>query len=97
MPNKKANSRRGKKAAKRARFKHGAARAKSKIAKVVAMLQRPEGVTLTEIMVATGWQAHTVRGAIAGTLKKRLGYVVVSEKIDGIRTYRVTGPKSSRK
>ena len=37
------------------------------------MLQRPEGATIAEIVEATGWQPHTVRGALAGALKKRLG------------------------
>jgi hypothetical protein len=38
---------------------------------------------------ATGWQAHTVRGALAGALKKRLGLAVTSEKVDGARVYRI--------
>ncbi len=61
----------------------------TKQAKLVAMLQRPEGASLDEIVAATGWQAHTVRGAIAGALKKKLGLTVTSEKVAGRgRVYR---------
>jgi hypothetical protein len=65
-------------------------RADSKQAKLVEMLMRPEGASIEEIVVAFGWQAHTVRGAIAGALKKKLGFNVVSEKIEGRgRIYRI--------
>ena len=47
------------------------------------MLARPEGATIDEIVASTGWQRHTVRGAFAGALKKRLGLAVTSEKVDG--------------
>jgi len=64
----------------------------TKQAKLVAMLQSPEGASLDEIVAATGWQAHTVRGAIAGALKKKLGLTVTSDKIGGRgRVYRVAG------
>ncbi len=64
----------------------------TKQAKLVAMLQQPEGASLDEIVAATGWQAHTVRGAIAGALKKKLGLTVTSDKIGGRgRVYRVAG------
>ena len=55
-------------------------RAGTKQAQMIAMLEAPEGATITEIAEATGWQSHTVRGAIAGALKKRLGLTVASEK-----------------
>jgi hypothetical protein len=45
--------------------------------------QRPEGVSIAEIVEATGWQAHSARGLISGGLKKKLGLPVTSEKIDG--------------
>ena len=45
----------------------------TKQAQLIAMLKRPEGATIAEIVEATGWQPHTVRGALAGALKKRLG------------------------
>lgn len=65
-------------------------RENSKQAQLIAMLQRPEGATIDEIVTAFGWQAHTVRGAIAGALKKKLGLSVESEKIEGRgRVYRI--------
>ena len=51
----------------------GKTRAGTKQALLVEMLRRPEGATIDEIVAATGWQPHTVRGAFAGALKKRLG------------------------
>ncbi len=55
------------------------------------MLEAPEGATIAETADATGWQQHTVRGAITSALKKRPGLDVTSEKIDGRgRVYRVT-------
>ena len=65
-------------------------RANSKQAEVVRMLQRPEGATVRQICDATGWQAHTVRGAFAGAFKKKLGLTLVSDKQPGgERIYRV--------
>jgi hypothetical protein len=62
----------------------------SKQARVIAMLRRPEGATIAQIMHETGWLAHTVRGAFAGALKKKLGLTVTSEKADGgDRVYRL--------
>ena len=49
---------------------------------MIEMLRRPEGATIPEIVEATGWQSHTVRGAMAGALKKKLGLTVASEKDD---------------
>ena len=63
--------------------------AKTKIASVVELLRRPEGASLEVMMCATGWQAHSVRGALAGSIKKRLGLAVISEKADGLRVYRI--------
>lgn len=62
---------------------------KGKIGAMVALLKRPEGATLDEMMRATGWQAHSVRGAISGSIKKAMGFGVLSEKIDGVRVYRI--------
>ena len=56
------------------------------------MLRRAEGATIAEVVEATDWQPHTVRGAFAGALKKRLGLSVVSEKVEGRgRVYRIAG------
>ncbi len=63
----------------------------TKQAELIAMLERPEGATIAEVVAATGWQPHTVRGAIAGALKKKLGLNVVSEKVEERgRVYRIT-------
>ena len=43
----------------------------------------PDGATIEEIMTATDWQSHTIRGAMAGALKKKLGLEVISEKVEG--------------
>lgn len=54
------------------------------------MLESADGATLEEIIAATGWQAHTVRGAISGAIKKKLSLTVDSEKVDGRgRVYRI--------
>jgi hypothetical protein len=59
---------------------------------LIGILRRPEGATLAEIIAATGWLNHTVRGAISGGLKKRLGLDVGSEKVEGRgRVYRLGG------
>lgn len=62
----------------------------SKQAQLIAMLRRAKGATIDEIVEALEWQAHTVRGAIAGALKKKLGLNVVSEKSERRgRIYRI--------
>ena len=61
----------------------------SKAARVIAMLERPEGATLHAIMRATGWQTHSVRGFISGHLKKKLGLKVRSSKREGERVYSI--------
>jgi len=58
-------------------------RENSKQAQVVAMLKRVEGATIPQVMAATGWQAHTVRGTFAGAFKKKLGLNLISEKTQG--------------
>ena len=64
---------------------------KSKATLVIALLRESKGATLQHIMRATGWQAHTVRGFVAGHLKKRLGLKVRSFKRDGERVYAIKG------
>jgi hypothetical protein len=66
-------------------------RESTKEALLIDMLRQPEGATIAQIMTATGWQAHTCRGAFAGALKKKRGLTVTSEKIDGgDRIYRIS-------
>lgn len=65
-------------------------RADSKQARLIEMLKRPEGATVAQIAETFGWQAHTVRGALSGALKKKLGLIVTSEKQEGgVRLYRI--------
>jgi len=57
---------------------------------VLALLKRPGGATAKELMKATGWQAHSVRGFLSGTLGKKMGLAVESTKReDGERQYRI--------
>ena len=74
----------------RPKEKNPGTRADSKQAKLIEMLKRPDGATIDEIVKKFEWQPHTVRGAIAGSLKKKLGLDVQSEKIEGRgRVYRI--------
>jgi len=66
------------------------ARHGSKTAKILDLLKRSGGVTLKELMKATDWQAHSVRGFLSGTLGKKMGLTVASVKeSDGGRTYSI--------
>ncbi len=60
----------------------------TKLNQLVGLLRRPEGATIAQLSEISGWQSHSVRGAMAGALKKR-GLTVASEKIDGVRVYRL--------
>jgi len=67
-------------------------RSDSKQARLIEMLRRPEGATIDEVVKALEWQAHTVRGAFSGALKKKLGLTIESEKEgERGRVYRITG------
>jgi hypothetical protein len=71
--------------------KPSAARHGTKKAKILDLLKRPDGVTLKALMKATGWQAHSVRGFLSGTLGKKMGTPVESFKSDaGERAYRLS-------
>jgi hypothetical protein len=66
----------------------------SKQDEVIAMLRRPEGATVEEVASATGWQRHTVRGIVSGTLKKKLGLTIASVKEERGRVYRIADTTS---
>jgi hypothetical protein len=62
----------------------------TKLAAIINAMRQPGGVTIAQMMAGTGWQAHTVRGAISGMIRKRLGFEVVTEKMaNGQRAYRI--------
>ncbi len=65
-----------------------APRAPNKLDQLAALLTCATGATIAEMMAATGWQAHSVRGAMAGALVKTRGLTITSHKVDGVRTYR---------
>lgn len=60
-----------------------------KLEMMVALLRRPEGARIDELQTATGWQAHSVRGAMSGALKKKQGLTIGSEKTEAGRVYRI--------
>jgi hypothetical protein len=90
--------------ARRARQETGKTNTKAKLARkgasseprkqgvltsLIAMLRRPQGASLEQMCKATNWQAHSVRGAISGAIKKKLGLAVSSDTTNGVRIYRV--------
>jgi uncharacterized protein DUF3489 len=72
------------------------AKSDSKQDKIVALLQRPKGATLDVLVKETGWQKHSVRGFLAGTVRKKLKLPLLSEKIDGVRNYRIGTAKVAK-
>ncbi len=72
----------------------------SKQARVLTMLQTPAGATIEAIMQETGWQSHSVRGFLAGVVRKKLGLRLESSKGDGPRLYQIVKqapPKSAER
>ena len=61
----------------------------SKQAEAIALLRRPEGITVDEVRAATGWQPNTVRGVFSGALKKKLGLAIAGIKEERGRVYRI--------
>lgn len=66
-------------------------KALSKQESLAALLVRDEGATLEQMIAATGWLPHTTRAAM--TVLRKKGYVIESDKVDGVRTYRAVSPK----
>jgi Protein of unknown function (DUF3489) len=67
----------------------------TKHARIIAMLRKPAGATIAAIMAATNWQQHSVRGFLAGVVRKKLGLDLVSEQTDRRRVYRIKNGKAS--
>ena len=63
----------------------------SKQSRIIAMLQSPSGTRIAAMTKATGWQQHSVRGFLAGVVRKRLKLKLGSKKVDGNRVYRIAG------
>ena len=82
---------------KRATARQGAKKASgrqgSKTAKILALLERPAGASLKELMAATGWLAHSVRGFLSGQVRKKIGRKVESFAQEGERHYRIKPSK----
>jgi hypothetical protein len=71
--------------------KPATARPGSKTAKILGLLKRPNGATLKELMKATGWQSHSIRGFLSGAVGKKMGIPVESfQNADGDRGYRIS-------
>jgi hypothetical protein len=64
-------------------------RVESKQARIITMLQAPSGATIDAMVHATGWQQHSVRGFLAGVIRKKLGLNLVSAVIETGRVYRI--------
>jgi Protein of unknown function (DUF3489) len=67
----------------------------TKHARIIAMLRTPAGATIATIMTATDWQQHSVRGFLAGVVRKKLRLNLVSEQTDKGRVYRIKEGKAS--
>lgn len=72
-----------------------ATRPDTKHARIIAMLRAPAGTTIAAIMATTDWQQHSVRGFLAGVVRKKLGLHLVSEQTDKGRIYRIKDAKAS--
>ncbi len=69
----------------------------SKQDRIITLLRKPEGATLDALVKATGWQPHSIRGFLAGTIRKKLKLQLRSEKLKGTRTYRIKTAKAAAK
>lgn len=70
-------------------------RGNSKQARVIAMLRNPDGITIDAMMRATAWQQHSVRGFLAGVVRKKQGFDLVSEVGESGRIYRIKDPEQA--
>ena len=68
----------------------------TKQSRAIAMLRSAKGASIAALMATTGWQQHSVRGFLAGVVRKRLGLELKSSKVNGSRLYRILGPTSAQ-
>ena len=68
-----------------------ARRTGSKLDAIIKLMRRPKGASIEQMMAETGWQSHSVRGAISGAIKKKLGLAVSSDRTGDERLYRIAG------
>ena len=68
----------------------------SKQARIIALLRLPAGTTIAAMMQETGWQQHSVRGFLAGVVRKKLKLKLDFDKVDGTRIYRIEGEGQSK-
>ena len=64
-------------------------KSRSKISDMIELIRAKRGASIAQLANATGWQHHSIRGAISGMLKKKLGLKVISERVNGVRAYRI--------
>jgi Protein of unknown function (DUF3489) len=74
----------------------GSVRSRTKQEAVLGLLRRPQGATIAAITEATGWQQHSVRGFLAGVVRKRLKLKLGSDRVDGNRVYKITSTGGGR-
>ncbi|MES1158835.1 MAG: DUF3489 domain-containing protein [Terricaulis silvestris] len=65
----------------------------SKLDKIVSALRAPKGATMAQLVTLTGWQPHSVRGAMSGALKKQRGFTITSTKSGDERVYKIGGAR----
>ena len=91
LKRKPSNRKQARKAGSRQSSPHTSA-SETKHAKIVALLTAPSGATIAAMMKATGWQQHSVRGFLAGIVRKKLKLDLDSELVDEVRRYRIKPP-----
>ncbi len=77
-------------------LKAGSGGSVSKHDQLLKLLQQENGATLDALVRSSGWQKHSIRGFLAGTVRKKLKLPLISEKVDGVRIYRIGSAKKPK-